>query len=345
MTTVAARAPLEPNKFVRNGKYPTAECAAELADHTNHVAMYRGKTLLQCAVPIASIPASGGDRVRHRALCVTSPYTTTLAVRASIAATVTELAADPYVKVTITNTALTVLGEAELHFGATAITATDAPNELGSVFAYVNDAGTTNKAVIPAGTTVYITVKEFSNARLVGLTVFDSPLLATAPIGEGYAVTTPVLDKDRQDIVTATRAMWKQQAGNLINFSVVSDSTPRTTTSITALNLNDGVSTAVSTATPGYTLDLRNRSTVRRGTVPCTFWCYADKTSINSGSVTLKNSAGTVLATLTISTNGPAWYSTTVSLPATEAKYDIHFTAPGGNSISVYQAGLHQYEA
>ena len=62
-----------------------------------------------------------------------------------------------------------------------------------------------------------------------------------------------------------------------------------------------------------------------------------------TGHVYLKDSTGAVLATININAAAQAWYSTTVNLPNTEAKYDVHYDGDGVNTVSVYAVQLYEY--
>ncbi len=104
---------------------------------------------------------------------------------------------------------------------------------------------------------------------------------------------------------------------------------------MTTRNIIDNVSTAVSTSTPGPQLDLTYRTTVGRASlgVPVRFWAFASCTITAAGGVaTIKNSAGTVLISVSITGTTAAWYYTDGYLPATDAKYDFHF---GDNTLGI----------
>lgn len=104
-------------------------------------------------------------------------------------------------------------------------------------------------------------------------------------------------------------------------------------------NVVDGTSTTVSAATPGWTVDLRNHTTARLRSqgVPVRFKVCVNSTVGNdTGAVKLLDSTGTAVLTCLI--NNPAatssaigdWYWADGYVPATLAKYDVHF---GGNTL------------
>lgn len=91
------------------------------------------------------------------------------------------------------------------------------------------------------------------------------------------------------------------------------------------INLIDQVSTNNTTSSPGKTLVLDNWATLSRGVVPVQFWVYADEATIgDTGQVILLDDSDASVITVNID-DGPGWYMETGELPATTAKYDVHF--------------------
>lgn len=95
------------------------------------------------------------------------------------------------------------------------------------------------------------------------------------------------------------------------------------------VNFYDTGESSVTADTPGKTLVLDNWATLSRGVVPCVLWVYASDATIgDTGQVLLLDEDAVAVITVDID-NGPGWYSATGDLPATTAKYDIHF----GNAV------------
>lgn len=348
-----AKAPLEQHQYARNGKLPNAFMQAELADHINHAARFRLKEVARFSSGLVSgiPPGNSVTHTRWRFAFRPSPYMTTMHARAWMAPTESTTADAPHVRV-VFNTDATATGEqAEiiLSYGASPFDA-DTPSQLVSMSNIAQDSpgvDTDFSTGSPAyrDDVLYCDVQEWYGARCVGISIYEGELLTlTDPCAEGVSIGRPIFDKDRQDAVTATRALWKQGAAHLFNWSVSLDSNVLTRTSATSINVVDNTSTAISAATPGYTLDLRNKSTLRRGTVPCVFTAYGSIPS-GSGTVLLKDSGGSTVATVTINDSFPQWFTTTVDLPATLSKYDVHYAGNGTQTVSVYAASLFQVEA
>lgn len=104
-------------------------------------------------------------------------------------------------------------------------------------------------------------------------------------------------------------------------------------------NVVDDSSTTVSASTPGWTVDLTNHTThrLRSVGVPVRFKvCVNSTVGGDTGAVKLVDSSGTTVLTCLI--NNPAatsstigdWYWVDGYVPATLAKYDVHY---GGNTL------------
>ncbi|MBK7823428.1 MAG: hypothetical protein IPJ61_20795 [Tessaracoccus sp.] len=61
--------------------------------------------------------------------------------------------------------------------------------------------------------------------------------------------------------------------------------------------------------------------------------------------MTLVDSGGSVVATATVNSATPGWFTGTCALPASLAKYDLQFAGDGTNQISVYAVSFIEYES
>ena len=113
-------------------------------------------------------------------------------------------------------------------------------------------------------------------------------------------------------------------------------------------NLIDNSSTTVSASTPGYTVDLRYHTTLRLASVgvPVRLKVAAHSTAANdTGAVVLKDSAGNIVLTCLVNGGvGEYWYWTNGYLPATLAKYDLHFQQPATGTLTVYSADVYEID-
>jgi lysophospholipase L1-like esterase len=111
-------------------------------------------------------------------------------------------------------------------------------------------------------------------------------------------------------------------------------------------NLIDNASTSVTANTIGAQLDMQYRTTLGRSLlgVPVRLRVWAVNTNAGEAqSVRLLNSAGSTLIEVSITDTGsPRWYVQDGYIPATDAKYDLHF---GGATVmpTVYSISLEEY--
>lgn len=346
MTSSFAKKPIEPRRYVRNGRVPDARFAFNLAEDANALSKFRLKELARFTQPIASLLGKGGpSRVRWRFACHTSPYATAIVVRAWMAPAEATASYTPRTEISLVDGSATDYGTATVHCPIVVGTPIDVPSNFADAKAFVMSAPGVIQA-IPGNTALYGTVTDIEDGRIAALTVYEVAYQQPSPLDEGYALGTPIEDADRAATVTLLRNAWKQQGAPLVTWSVDSSASARTRTSATSINAIDNTSTAVSAATPGWTIDLRNASTLRRTTVPCVFKIYGSAAGAAGGPVTvaLKDSTGSTVANVTfVDTVG--WYSTTCDLPATEQKLDLHYAGDGVELLTLYAVSLYQYEA
>ena len=247
-----------------------------------------------------------------------------------------------------------------------------------AVFAVADDAGRTSSVQMDyggQGTTTVPALEGYGFVRVTldirpdtnytaSFTDYDGAILVSACVHEesatnetGYIDSSdlmrPVYSTTRQQMMESMDDLWALNASHVFNFTVDTDDNARfMTNSSTARNVIDDSSTTVTAATPGYTIDLRYKNRRSKTTVPCVFRVcgYAD-TSGRPGAAYLLNSSGTALATVVIGHNAsaaPVWWSALVDLPATEAKYDIHFAGYGTSSPSnrtyFYACSLYEFD-
>lgn len=330
---------LQPFKYIRNGKYPDAFMQSEMSELGNHLALFRLQEIASIGMTTTVIasPAAASERIRWRTRYKPSPYATCIIVRAWMAqSTLEDTTTAPYAIVDFDNG--TDSGQATLSYGAAA-TANANPDHCAVVQAYVLDAGS---LLAPDSTSEYAVRISDYQSRIVACTIFEGSINATAPFSEGFAATTPIFDVHQRQLITGARAMWKLQAANLFTWSVDDAASPRTRSSATPVNVIDNSSTAAATDKPGFTIDLRNRARTSTGTVPVKFWAYGTVGAGSGGSVILKDSTDTTVATISSITG---WASTTANLPATRAKYDVLIAGDGTNTFSLGAVHLTQYQS
>lgn len=354
----AAALQLQPMIWTRNGKSPDALFQQQLVSAANQCAHYRVKELARFVSPIADIPPSMVSETRWRFACHTSPFAKYILVRMVLAPGFRDTGDDPPGgALVIRNGAGTVLGAAICRYGDGDTEGPDTPAYFGSpimplISTTVGSIG--ELVVVPPSTDLYGELTDITYGRLVAATVYEFSLDPDTDNGylpNGYSAGTPVFDEDRGDLVELARDLWKRQASPLWNWSANGDSNAPVTIDNTYRNLVDNSSTVVSAATPGATFVLNNRSRLglTASGVPCIMKVYAKSGSGSGGAVRLVDSAGVVKATCSTFGTTASWVSSgAFFLPATTAKYDLHFSHIGlalGVNFTAYAVSIYQYEA
>lgn len=346
---IRQRAALRTNQYARNGTYPAAYMQAYMQEEANHLLWVRSKQVGRWTCPIQSIPATntaGTSATRWRFVTHSGTHASRYYARMIAARSYTDgTDAEPFVRLLIELSDGTDVGTIDFHM-SNVQKSSDTPNEWHETVLPLRDSNGDIVELTP-DTDYYGTFIDFDGGRLISATVYETSLAADTDNGylpDGPVAGSPVFDEDRGDLTTVLRTAWKRNAANLWHWASNTDSAAPTNATATDTNVIDG-STSVSGASAGATLDLRNRSTVRRTTVPCKFFVYGKNTvGVGSnGQVQFKDSGGTNLLTVNLPSTTAAWFSGTVNLPATQAKYDVTFDS-GAGTTTVYAFSLIQYE-
>lgn len=341
--------PLQPMRHARNGLIPSCVEETEATGSLNFAAHVRGKNAITWAVPIASIPTGvGSTRTRWRGAFHTSPTHRRLRVMLYMAHADTTGGggggSNPSATITATDaTEGVTYGSNTFSYGTLLGSPVDTPDRFGG--------GEIILGGCPADSHVYLRIDDVNGGRLIAISVCEENLKLISGNGyvlpAGVSVSSPILDARRETRFELATQLWKRGAAQLWNWSRDLMSSPFTNATGTFTNVIDGTSTAVSAATPGATLDLRYCRTRGLSTVPVKFYVRAKMSAgSDTGEVSLMNSAGSPVLTLSINGSTESWYSGTVNLPATETKYDIHAANPDASeTLSVYASSLAQYLA
>ena len=337
--------------FARNGFYPAATFARQLADLANHVAAFRTKEVFRSFSPIAAIPESASIPVtnqRDRWTCAfhSSPYPAYLWVRLT-AAQQTDPDSSPYVRVRLSTLTPTTVADAVIYAGRSG-SATDTPAFIQVTESLFPSSG--SLVPIPADTDLTLMFSDFDNARLVAATVYE--VSVQPDTDDGYvdpanlAALGPIYANTRENVANILRSMWRVGSAHLVNWTADIQSTPQTIASDTATNLIDGSSTGAPTAaTPGFTINLSHcsRFSTSSSGVRVKMFVLAKDTTDSNGTVQLVDSDNNVVGSVSSFGTTAAWLSATFYLPAAADKYDLQFLTEDG-TLSVYAVSLFLYD-
>jgi hypothetical protein len=188
---------------------------------------------------------------------------------------------------------------------------------------------------------------EVGHCRLVAAVVYELP--ATTPAAYPVlSASSPIYAAHRTRLLGGVTDALNNNGSVLFNWQAeLPTSAPRSSTSTTARNIVDDTSTTVSASTPGFIPPLANARTLMQAGTAVVMSVYGTPPSSGNGVVTLKDSSGTVLITVTLTAGGGAgWYTASGVLPATDGlKYDVHFgrATVGAQPVTVGAVSIYQY--
>ncbi len=323
-------------KHARNGMYPDAAFYATTTAALNHATAFARKPIFRRTCKLGQAGRTSG--VAWRWHCRTGYGARRLAVVCVLGRDDSGTAVDPYIEVSATKVGGSTTTIA-FHGGVSATAAGDGPDEWIPSIQYIAVDGAS-----------YYTgaVEFFDGVRVVALMVYEDAVPTVAD-GTDYhstfepAAGSPILDSRIGRQLAGIGAMHRVNGGLRADWCHVSG-TARTRTSATLINLIDNSTTGTPTAaSPGFTLNTQYRNTVSAATVPITFAVYAAMLLGGSGSVKLRDTAGTDAASATITSATPAWVTVTGALTVgTAQKYDVLFAGDGANTVTVYAVSFYE---
>ncbi len=341
--TVSARikALTQVARYVRNGKVPDAQFQSEITELTNQAAAFRGKEIFRNAGSIAAIPSSFGvgERKRHRFAFHSGPYCDKVIALIVFAPTDHGTQTNAYGQLLITTTAGVTVGAAKryspLYIPAGIL---DSPGNFTNGFASVD---------VSPDTDYYGYISDFDQARILSVVVYEQNLAPDTSNGyltPSVAGNGPIYSSERADIVANAVTLWKRAGSQLLNWCTEDDGFARSTASGTNKNIVDDTSTLISASTPGFTLDLTGKASLTSAGVACKIAVYGIRTgSAAQQGVIVKDSAGAPIVILNSAPAAAGWFVGTLTLPATKAKYDLHYYATSG-TLAVYAVSIWEYE-
>ncbi len=327
----SARPAMTTLRRFRNGRYPEVGPVTFMQEEANRIAAYRTKSWSFTGA--GSATAGGPSFVRWRAFIHTSPLHRYMWCRFLCINTGTT--GNPTVTVSF----------AKAGFAPSAFcTFSYDPDTEGYAVGQVRTTDGVLPVELDADADYEVTVSESTGSPIcVGLCMWEQALAHTTENGyikNGVAAGQDITDNHRGDMFSLLRGQWLDGGSSLITWSCDGDSNVYDASG--EKNVLDATSTTVTAATPGWTIDARYRGTLRRTGVPCIMRAYASKAS-GTGSVLLKDSGGSTLATCSVSSSTASWLSSGVFyLPATKEKYDIFGKVLTGiSNVKVFAVSLY----
>ena len=320
-------------RWVRNGKLVDARFASELATDANHAAIYCTRQVMRGFGACSNLAGGGSGLVhvtsdiRWRHAWHAAPQTNFLLVH--MVTNVTNAPGDlgTYSTYVLSHLNGSVIASVLVNNERKASPA-GTPNEWTDHFALIGPI---------TGDADYEGYFQEYNSGLVSACAYEIALKPDTTNGyasQAFASGTAIYDADRQVVELLASAQWDRGAASTFQFFIDRDAAPYTMTGATAVNFIDGSSTPTAN-TPGYTIDLRNRNSVARGTVGMKGWVYGKRSNFaapNAQHLIIVDSAGTHIVDVVgfLDAGGPSWIPFTFDLPATRAKYDLYVQSTNG---------------
>lgn len=345
-----AQPPIQGDRWTRNGLNPDAVMLNQLSAAVNAAVMHRSKEIFRAtgilADPTLYIPPSIStpSGIRWYFAFRTGPFTHALFARAMLIGSGTGGTSETLLRIYSDTTLSTQVAEVVFSYGNS--TLRDGYDYLKAQDKYVEG--------LSPDTLYYGQVRtQLGGSPPVGPGIVQSICIGDLPsmteqnngyLDQNLTSETPVLDVFRENIAKAIKSTWRRGASSVLHWTLDDDPWLQIA-SATPTNVVDTTSTTISAATPGYTLNMTGKARLSQTSgVPCRMSVFGGMTTaITGGSVYLKNSAGTTIASIVNgwSTTTRTWVSTTFNMPVGTDKYDLQFATSAGTfelrAISIWE--------
>lgn len=339
----AASPPIQADKHARNGFDPQAGLINSLADAGNSALLHRSKEVFSWHRQLSDVTSTQRDwrfafhtGVYTHALFVVmleSPVPGGATTSASLTVTIYSDTAEA-----------TPVGSTNFVYGPTPSANANSVNHSKLLTNFVDG--------LSPDTDYYGKISVTNGGVPLGVSVFD---LQTATetfagyLAQNVTAMSPLLNVYRSKLATLQKNVWKRGGAKVLNWTVADGVAPLTRTSTTTMNVIDNTSTTISANTPGYTLNMSNKARLSQTSgVPCVMKVFGKMGgAVTGGRVYLKDSGGsTIISIVDQWTSATATWKTSAAfnLPASAAKYDLHYASDGTDEFSLYAVSIYEYE-
>lgn len=324
---------LQSQQYGRNGQVAPAIAATAIARATNQMLRLCGKELFVSPPGITAASSAGvGPTSIWRSYIHTSPRCARIRWYMSLQRPSSGSTGDPRAILELQDTGGSVLDDATVYWGYGTAVNTSTWREF------------TGTIDVDGDTDYLLHFAVADNGRLANALVIEEseePDVGNGYIADSYSAASKIYDDLRAGVQDALYDQYRRGKAVVLDWQgTVANSTT------TDKNIIDGSSTSVSASTPGFTLDMSKKARLKDSStgVNCKVKAYGFVDSGSNGFVYVKNSAGTVLATVTGFGVAGSWRSADLVLPATKAKYDIMIDNSGGVNFQLNALKIYEYE-
>lgn len=330
---------VNPTRHMRNGFTPNDGAYTSLIGAQNHTLAFRKKEIYAREATLGdTTPAPNNWRFRTR----TGYGTRAIEFTAVLGLSIESSAADPYI-----NIALTEEGGAtvnlELHYGATDTPGTGAPEEwsvqTGEIQVLANTAYTCLVTLSGSASSLALTANEVGHTTVAAGGDYFSTFEPSAG--------APIYDSDIEKLIVGPSAMLRRNRALTAHWHLV-DGAPRDATSATVTSLIDNATTGTPSSTAaGWRFNTTALATYARSTqVAVELSVYASITGGATGTVRIRDTAGTDAITINVTGASAAWHTGTGFLTVgTGQLYVPMYASNGAATLSVHAVSLNGWEA
>ena len=333
---------LPPLRF-RNGQSPTGAELRELADMAHTLMARRCRTLFSKYVKTRYTTADSTDRTTVRFACRTGPFTTWLRF-VTVGYPASSHAANESKCYWVAETGLTGSGTTttgDEHHSAAIYTAHAADNFWMQVDEFAVTPDTYYRFTLHQVNAYAVqSVVVHEEVRAVLDTETDTGVIDTTKIADGQPITGGS-GSQLNELLAAADMIWKR--GPRLWAWSVDGASPLAITATTAANVIDGSTTPTST-TLGHPIEIPHAGSLNSSDVGVVFWLNAYvSNALATGTVTLRNQIGTILATISVTATSATWYSTTCNLQDASGGVETTRLEVYASVTSTYTLNLHAF--
>ncbi len=332
---------ISPNRDAQNGMYPATSFYGRIQQAHNHLVGFRHKTVFQRAWRLGNKTYSGASATNLARFRWRTGHGAAYVRIVGVQCASNSSTGDPRTELELVNFSDTVTTTAGPWQGFIDVASTGDEPSTWRIF--------TDTIAVTPNKIYHATFKTYDSCRPMSLLVME---LGGGTVTESvnyYSAANmvsdaPIFDATREKILGGLGAMYRQNGALQVNWAN-GDGSALTRSSATAINVVNNSSTGTpTTATPGYSCDLRYRNSSSRAGVPVELAVYGSIPA-GSGTVRVIDTAGTTHLTATVNSATPGWFTATGTITASDLKFDFQAAGDGINTLSLHAVSLYEYES
>jgi hypothetical protein len=330
-----------------NGASPWAPSIRELADFLNMLGARRGRCLFSKYCVTWYTTADTTDRPTLRFACHTGPFATRVRIAmVTYPATSRSSGGDSkaywVMETGITGSGTTTTGSNTYQ---TKIYTAHAADNFDYVVQEFTVSSDSDYRFVLHQLNAYsvVSVEAYELSRSTLDTTTDTNVIDTRQIAAGLPITTVTTNK----IYALADKLWKRGGHPLFVWNM-DGASALAKTNTSAANFIDGTTTPTST-TLGFPINIPFSGSLDSSDVGIVFWTNA-YVSAGTGTITLRDQAGTVMATISVTATSATWQSTTGNLadfagttPTT--RLEVYASVTAANTLNIHALGAFMHVA